>query len=324
MSARITDSGNTRTTAAGRRLAELLVVRPAYRTRWMRQLRRQDTLRHGFSTVHQAAVARVLADHLWRDEQVPVTDRALPRRLKDLVQRALTGQVLSARTLDLFARAFAMSAVDVEELQALLQPPGIPATGSQAGPAPGRGPADSWPGPQPESGLRTVALREAWSLGPDGRPRMLHSIHVVRAVGTLPGYRYVLDPGGIDLRVLRGGQATPVRPPGPSTAVDVTFHRPLRPGQTTSVESVGRFAVAGTPVTRLLRGTTGRLENVELQVRFHPTLLPDRVWWTVWPGPAVMHPLCAEPVGLDPDGTAHLFLDAVEAQAVGFHWRFAS
>jgi hypothetical protein len=311
MSARIT-SGDARTAAAGRRLAELLVVRPAYRARWQRLARQQDTLRSGFATAQQAAVARVLAEHLRGTGQAPTADRALHRRLKDRVHRALAGRVMSRATLDLFLAAFGIDGPDADELTGLLER----GTGGQQAVRP------ALAGPEPSTTYRTVALSESLTLGPDGRGRRLRTIHVVRAVRTLPGYRYLLEPGAVGLSVLRAGRAGTSTRVGPVPAVEIMFHRPLEPGRTVSVEAVARFATEGPRPGHFRRGTADRLENVELQVRFHPGLLPERVWWTVWSVAPTIRLIRSEPAPIDPDGTVHRFLDAVEAQLVGFRWRF--
>ncbi|MEJ2577627.1 MAG: GNAT family N-acetyltransferase [Kineosporiaceae bacterium] len=107
--------------STARRLCHLLRTRPRYRARWQRY-----ALHHRERKLNQAAVAQVLAHHLWDSGQVAETDRLLPRRLKDTVSRALSGRVLSARTLQLFIEAFEMTAQDAAGLAAA-PPPDIPA-----------------------------------------------------------------------------------------------------------------------------------------------------------------------------------------------------
>jgi hypothetical protein len=318
MSARNTKSGGVQ--AAARRLGELLAVRPDYRRLWEEQTRQDQPEQDRGPGVQQAAVARVLVAHLFATGQTG-PERPQARRLKDLVGRALSGRVLSVRTLDLFIGAFAMSAADAEELRGLRDR-------VRAHRGARRGPTTSFLGFDPElpagseGQYRTVSLHEVQTLGPDGLPRTTRTVHVVRAVQLLTGYPYLLAPGTQRLEVLRGGRAGRARQVNDRAAVSIVFHHPLPPGETASLEYVCRFLPGATGPARFRRGTRTRLENVELQVRFHPLRLPDRIWWTVWPDDLAEHPTQQEAVQLDQDGTVHRFVEIVERQAVGFRWRF--
>jgi hypothetical protein len=295
----------------------LLAIRALYRRKWQ-----QHAKQHWGPGVNQAAVARVLAGHQQAAGQTP-PERTRARRMKDLVSRALSGHVLSPGTLELFIDAFTMSPPDADELRALLDP----ARSAVSGPAAPRraaprevleaGPAETSP-----PLYRTVSWHEVRSFGPDGLPRVTRTVHVIRAVQRLTGYPFLLDPGAHRLEVIRGGTAGPIHRRGPRAAVDIEFHRPLLPGDTGSLEYVCRFQPGAVTSPRFRRGTRSRLENVELQVRFHWLQLPERVWWTVWPDETTERPARREPVHLDQDGTAHRFVEAVERQAVGFSWQF--
>jgi hypothetical protein len=165
-------------------------------------------------------------------------------------------------------------------------------------------------------------------------------VHVVRAVDHLARYQYVLEQGVRRLEVIRGGLAAPPYPVHSRTAVDIVLDRPLLPGEIGSVEYLARYApgTARPPVFR--RGARGRLENVEVEVRFHPLRLPERVWWAIWPGstgapaqgggegidvvedsPISRHPRTEE-VDVGPDGAVRRFVPLVRDEAVGFRWRF--
>jgi hypothetical protein len=72
-----------RTARTAARLHELLASSP-YRERWQVYVQR-----HTGHSVHQGAVAQVLACHLWDAGEVSESDVELPRRLKDTVSRAL-------------------------------------------------------------------------------------------------------------------------------------------------------------------------------------------------------------------------------------------
>src|SRR5690349_20258332 len=66
-------------------LRELLVGDERYRRQW------QECSRRRSSSLNQAAVARVLALHLWDHGERSDTAVSLPRELKDRVSRALNG-----------------------------------------------------------------------------------------------------------------------------------------------------------------------------------------------------------------------------------------
>ncbi|MER8186102.1 hypothetical protein [Kitasatospora sp. NPDC094015] len=108
------DVRSTGPAAAGRHLADLLARPGPYRTRWLRHVARATPDR-----VNQAAVTRVLAHWLWLNGEAAESD-TLPRALRDRVSRALTGRMLSAGTLRLFAAAFALAEQDEADLWALL------------------------------------------------------------------------------------------------------------------------------------------------------------------------------------------------------------
>ena len=100
--------------AASELLRQLLSEDPRYRKVWERH-----SVRSG-PQVSEAAVCRALASHLWDAGERPESDHTLPRRLRDLVSRALSGRVLTRRTVMWFVEAFAMRAADRDQLLRLL------------------------------------------------------------------------------------------------------------------------------------------------------------------------------------------------------------
>src|SRR3712207_5178569 len=95
---------------AAQRLTELL-AEPRYRRRWQVH----SSVRRG--ELSRAAVAAVLATHLFEAGEVDGDHRA--RSLENRVGRALNGQRLSDRTLELFIAAFDMTPEHADELRAL-------------------------------------------------------------------------------------------------------------------------------------------------------------------------------------------------------------
>src|SRR5215470_17568801 len=98
--------------AVGELLQSLLLERDDYRGLWSRHEQRSAS-----SGVNQAAVARVIAQHLWESGERPDSQRRLPRMLKDRVHRALAGEVISPETLNWFIGAFQMTSEDARRLR---------------------------------------------------------------------------------------------------------------------------------------------------------------------------------------------------------------
>lgn len=92
---------------------------PRRRRVWQRRIRRQGD----GDKIHQAAVARVLAQWLWDAGEVSEADELLPRRLKDAVSRALAGKVrLPALLKEAVIDAFDL---DQETADLLWNPPEV-------------------------------------------------------------------------------------------------------------------------------------------------------------------------------------------------------
>lgn len=95
----------------GEVLSRILLEDPHCRRLWARQ-----GVRTARSALHQAAIARVLAQWLWEAGEAAESDRDLPRRLKDTVSRALVATRVSPRTYRLFVDAFEMTTQQQDEL----------------------------------------------------------------------------------------------------------------------------------------------------------------------------------------------------------------
>lgn len=94
-----TDLASTSPTA--QKLAYYLAADPAARRTWQSQARR-----HRSGSLNQAAIAHVLARWMWEHGEASDIDTQLPRRLKDKVSRALSGEYLPPQTLRIFIEAF--------------------------------------------------------------------------------------------------------------------------------------------------------------------------------------------------------------------------
>jgi hypothetical protein len=256
---------------------------------------------------------------LWDSGEVSDTDVFLPRRLKDIVSRALSGQVLAPVTLRWFIEAFAMSPMDAAHLWALRS---------------GRDPARlaiirddlATPMPTPPGRPRyhTVSLHEFHTVGADRLPVAHRTVHVVRAVDELRRYPYRFDTDAATVEVLRGGTASPLYwvPEDGLYGVDILLQRPLQPGQTASFEYRTLFSYRTPPPPEFRRGARKRVDNVELHVQFHPRQLPVQIWWGIWNDHKDLQPTYEEPAELEPDGSIHRYLDSLEGHVVGFRWHF--
>jgi hypothetical protein len=226
--------------------------------------------------------------------------------------------VIAPLTLHWFIEAFDMTPADAAELWALRS---------------GRDPArlavvrtahipDRPRGPRPD--YQTIALHEFHTVGPDGLPARHRTVHVIRAVDTVASYHYRFDTDAAAVEVVRGGTAGPLYRATEDGlyGVEITFQRPLQPGETASFEYRTLFRYRDPPPPEFRRGGQRRVDNLELLVRFHPDRLPEKIWWAIWDDYPVRSPRHEEPVRLEPDHSTHRYLDTLEGHTVGFHWRF--
>jgi hypothetical protein len=297
--------------AAARRLRRLLTFHPEYRARWERHSARH----RGSAQIHQAAVAHVLAHHLWDSGQVPENDIALTRRLKDVVSRALSGRVLSVRTLSLITEAFAMSPSDVAALTAdrVGVPPPSTEPNATAVSAGIHGPH-----------LETICLHEMLTIGPDGIPTRHRTAHLLRALVPLDSYVYYLDTDRATVTMERGGTCGPIVERDRNPAVTITLASPLLAGETASVEFTTELSHQRAPEPVFLRagGSTAGADHVELLLQFSPERPPESLWWIRRPSVPGAFPPMTEPVRLDPEYRVHRHLELLAGQQYGFRWRY--
>lgn len=97
--------------AVAKLLREQLLSDPSCRRRWQSRAARRHCGR-----INQSGVAQVLAEWMWDSGEAPESDLRLPRRLKDRVSRALSGECLPPRTLHAFIQAFQIPAPVAERL----------------------------------------------------------------------------------------------------------------------------------------------------------------------------------------------------------------
>lgn len=292
-----------------RMLRELLLDKH-YACRWQAYIGRRQT-----HALHQSGICQVIAEYLRTNHLHPLGDEALPRKLKDRVYRALGGQSLSLGTLRWFIEAFEMSPDDTATLLRL--------AGSHAPGGTVIGRSLVKPGVLPPRRHRTVSLQEWHRVGPDGLPESHRSLHLIRANERLDRYPYIFDTDAASVRVVHGGRASePYALDNGLYAVDIMLDQTLDVGETASMEYETTFWYRTPPPQEFRRASSGRIDNLDLRVQFHPLRLPAQVWWSEWPaldGP----PATSEPVGLDVAKSVHRHLDAIERTVVGFRWEIA-
>lgn len=310
-------------------LRDLLTRDGAYRRRWRAEVRRASR-----NDPHQSAVAIVLAQHLWDIGEVPEADADLPRRLKDVVARAVGGGGISHQTLGWFVGAFEMTEDDEGALwrqhEADLRAPADDAPPDATASA---GSGDTHVVAHPDSGdtYRTQSLIEAFEID-EHRSRRRHSVvHVLRAQQRLNHLRYHFDSSVVTVEVARGGTPTWREPDDASgtRTLDVFFPAPLEPGQTTVVETTASYAPGGPAVTHFRRSLRATAGGVSLEVHFDPRAVPSRVRWQEFGRAAggelhteELHTkeLHTEETPRTVSGVLHRFLTPDRDCVVGFEW----
>jgi hypothetical protein len=296
--------------AAGLHLRQLLLRPGPYRDRWERLAR--DA---GPDEIRQDAVGQVVAEHLQETGERGETDTNLARTLKDRVSRALGGRGLSLETLRWFEAAFVLSRNDQQRIRELyrgvLHPTVI--SGSLTPPLTTKKP-----------GHETTLLFEHHFLGPDGVPDRHHTQQTVRSLTDgLESYQYLIDTPEAEIIVNRGGRRSDVyRLTKELWAVDIQFHQPLRYGEEAYFDCLTVFHYSRPPSTEFRRATHRRVEHLDMRIEFHPDRQPRRLWWAQWadyrePAEAIVE---QDELTLDPERSAHRYLEAIEHTVVGFYW----
>lgn len=300
-------SGLPSAPGTGLLLRTLLADYEPYRRQW-----RRHVLRGGAVPIHQGAVAMVIAEYLWDTGEADEGDERLPRRLKDPVGRALSGRVLSRRTLEWFILAFEFTEAHQahlwDQMRADREEPGPPVATAYR--------------PLPTSHYVTRALNEYHLIGRDGIPLRHVTTQVIEAVEPISYHTYRFDTSAASIEVMRGGRAGRMHQLDVGLfAVDIHFPRELAPGESTTLEYQTVFRYDDPPPTVFRRGISRRVGSLALEVQFHQDRLPASVEFGRWQE-LDASPVETEPVVLRPDHAAHTFLTDVEKTIVGFAWRW--
>lgn len=170
---------------------------------------------------------------------------------------------------------------------------------------------------------RTVSLHEFHRVGADGLPVEHRTIHVVEALSDgLTRYPYRFDTNAIAVEVVHGGKTSPLyRFNETLYAVDILFARPLKQGETVSLEYHTLFHYRTPPPREFRRAVFRRAESLQTRVEFDPHKLPRSIWWTEWAaldGPIIRK----KEVVLDAELAVHHYLTDIERAIVGFCWEW--
>lgn len=312
--------------SAGRRAAagylrQLLAQQGRYRRRWQ-----QHAVRSRPGEITQLAVAEVLARHLWSHPRVLADEDVIARQLKDTVARALSGSLLSRPTLALFIDAFGIASPHADRLWRLWESSGRVSvlSGHRAVGLETEAELRSALGPPRH---QTVSLHDHVEVGSDARVARNRTLQVIEAVADgLDRIPYIYDTDALTLEVGQGcteisGELYQISEGVYATTI--LLARELSAGETISLEYLTTYRYPGNlndPHEReFRRAVTGRLENLDLRVAFHPDKLPARVWWAVWDG---MNGdiVEREQLPLGSQYEVHRYLRSIEKTVVGFRW----
>ena len=292
---------------AARRLAAVL-SEPRYRRLWQRY----SSVRRG--ELSRAAVAAVLAAHLFETGQVGWDHQ--PRSLENRVGRALNGQRMSDRTLELFIAAFGMTDEHADELRTLVRE--VPTAERLVVAA-----ALSGERPMPRRTARTLQVAEHHEVGADRSPRRHVTRQLLEAVEETDRYHYAFDTAHAAISVRTGG--VPVGAfrvaDTPLFAVEILLAEPLLPGQTTHLEYETTFDYPEPPAPEFRRGVTASVRHLALTVRFAEGAHPREVLRARWDEVAATEPAEAEPVQLVGGQTSLEVVPDGEC-VIGYAWRW--
>jgi len=256
---------------AGRRLR--LLLEGPYRPRWQAEA---EPVR-GRHQISYPAVARVLGRRLATDRH---GEGPWHQELVDRAQRALDGEKMNLATLDLFMRAFRMTAGDADQLRELaMGSEKIKFVAGEALPPPGLYEKIGPPRHQ------TISLRELHWVGPDRRPALHRTAHTLRATADeMDYYPYPFDTNAATVNVERGGRPGEVYRVESTDfyAVNIIFDRPLVRGEAATFEYVTTFNYTRQPPPEFRRAVFRPVDSLLIEVRFHPDALPRRIWWAEW------------------------------------------
>jgi hypothetical protein len=158
--------------------------------------------------------------------------------------------------------------------------------------------------------------------GRQGLPERHRTVQIRSLVDRLVRYPYRIDTSSANVRVIRGGRVERHQQPDKDLYVsDIVLSRPLRQGETASIEYETLFSYTEAPPPEFRRAARGRVDNLELYLQFHRSRLPRSVWWTAWDDYRHNARIVdQERTRLDSERSVHRYLPYIERTVVGFRW----
>lgn len=307
------DERGTRTLAAGLLLKELLIANPQYRRRWKSLVKRERD-----DEPSQAAVAEVLALHLWDSGERADTQTSLARGLRDRVRRALSGEKISPETLTWFIQAFGMNDRDEHSLWGTYAGSKIQEDSGIAHTL--RNPREM----AKRQWHRTIALFERYRLDDKGWLVSRHTMHTIMALEDgVDSYLFNHEPDAAAVEIIHGGRlGTHYEYGNGLRSDDIVLSQPLQRGQVISLEYLTSYRTFGQHRTEVRRPARARSQNIDVALQFNAEFLPRYVWWAVWEDHLDGGPVREQPVDLDERYTVHQFVPFIEQTVVGFRWEW--
>jgi hypothetical protein len=308
---------------AGAYLRELLLRPGRLRRRWEQYAERSRP-----GQLNQLAVAEVLAHYLWQHPRVSGDADVLPRQLKDTVQRAVSGKLLSRPTLSLFVEAFDVPAFERNQIWKLWDGSSRirMLAGEHSVPPRFAVEAAAVLGPPRH---QTLSLHDHLHVGLGGRIVRSRTLQVIEAIAAgLDRIHFIHDTSALTLEVGQGCKdlSEPLRKIRDGFyTTDILLARTLELGETLTLEYWVTYKHPGDyddeQERQYRRAVMRRVENFDLRIEFHPDKLPAQVWWAVWDGVdgGIVE---QEPVSLDSQHSVHRYLRLVEKTVTGFYWEW--
>ncbi len=284
-------------------LRMLLNERGRYRSRWARLAGKTPP-----GEISQAAVAKVIADHLRKAEDG--ADEQDYRLLKDRVHRALSGRALTPSTLGLFTAAFLLSEEDTRHLWALFL---------------GTTPDEARAAFQPPD-YHVASLSETHEVNSDGRSQLHRTRQKITATKDgVSRFPVQFDSAAVAVRADTADVSDVYRCADDLFAVDVLLPKVLMKDESFDIEYVVEYPVDAKDDREFLRGVMGkRIDRATIEVKFSHNRQPREVWWTVCSniggrGKTVLR----EKVDLDRDSSSvSKTVLSVDDVVIGFRWEW--